>query len=233
MSRLAPVLLACSLGLLLALVSLWPPGSAEGAEARPCRDVVIRNQDGSIYTRTDGLYAKGVSCRRARQIAYAFLVDDGEPSPEPHGFQCAPRADGSGGACRRGAKRVSWRFAFARTHRQAARQVPKVECLVTGMGQTYKVAPKDCVMYEHGSLATTILASMKWRNWGKKRARGRGEIHYYDHPEYTGKVVVTLSRITKGNCVPGRYYTRARVRAVSGLSKGNDFTLNLAAGCPA
>lgn len=219
----------------LAITTLFASGlpAAGAAGMRQCRDVVIRNYDGGIYSQTDGLFAKGVSCRRARQIAHAVMVDDGESIPQPHGFHCVSRSDGTGVGCRRGGKRVSWRYPFARPSRLAARPVPKVECLVEGVGQTYKVAPRECVMYEHGSPATTILASMKWRNWGKKRARGRGEIHYYDHPEYTGKVVVTLRRIAKGYCVPGRYYTRARIRAVSGLSKGNDFTLNLAAGCPA
>jgi len=111
-------------------------------------------------------------------------------------------------------------------------QAPRVECLVDGR-QTYKVAPRQCVIYEHGSPATTILVSMKWHNWGKPHARGRGRIQYYDHPEYSGRVIVGLHRIKRGHCVPGRYYTSAHVHAVSGLSKGNVFDLNLAAGCPA
>jgi hypothetical protein len=229
--RLTVVVAFCALLLVVGLSAPGLPG-AGAAGMRQCRDVVIRNPTGGIYTQTEGLFARGVSCRRARQVAHAVMVDDGESTPQPHGFHCAIRSDGTGVGCRRGGKRVSWRYALSRSNRRA-RPVPKVECLVDGVGQTYKIAPKDCVMYEHGSPATTILASMKWRNWGKKRARGRGEIHYYDHPEYTGRVVVTLSRIAKGYCVPGRYYTRARIRAVSGRSKGNDFTLNLAAGCPA
>lgn len=58
-------------------------------------------------------------------------------------------------------------------------------------------------------------------------------IHFFDHPEYSGRVLVRLSRIAKGYCVPGRYYTRARIRVLSGRADGNTFTLNLAAGCPA
>jgi hypothetical protein len=88
-------------------------------------------------------------------------------------------------------------------------------------------------MYERGSQATTILASMNWRNWGKKRTRGRGVIHFYDHPEYSGRVLVRLNRIVKGYCAPGRYYTRARIRVLSGRVDGTAFTLNIAAGCPA
>lgn len=231
MSRLGALLPLVVFGVLAAAPTSSGPGSAEAAAMRQCRDVIIHAY-GTIYTQTDGLYAKGVSCRRARAIAHAFLIDDGAQPPSPRGFACAQRPDASGAVCRPGGKRVSWDYPPRRPSRQSTRPVPKVECLVDGK-QTYHVAPKGCLMYEHGSQATTILASMNWRNWGKKRTRGRGVIHFFDHPEYSGRVLVRLSRIAKGYCVPGRYYTRARIRVLSGRADGNAFTLNLAAGCPA
>ncbi len=109
---------------------------------------------------------------------------------------------------------------------------PRVECLIDGR-QTYRVKPQYCPIYEHGSPATTILTSMKWSEWGKRRTRGRGVIQFFDHPEYAGRVVVGLSRIRRGGCLPGRFYTAAHVHVVSGMSKGNVFDLRLAAGCPA
>jgi hypothetical protein len=69
--------------------------------------------------------------------------------------------------------------------------------------------------------------------WGKRRTRGRGVIHFYDHPEHSGRVLARLSRISSGYCVPGRYYTRARFQVLSGSAKRYTFTLNLAAGCAA
>jgi hypothetical protein len=139
-----------------------------------------------------------------------------------------PASSGHGFA----ANRISWNYPARGSSRLSTRPTPKVECLVDGK-QTYRVAPKGCLMYEHGSPATTILASMTWRNWGKKRTRGRGVIHFFDHPEYSGRVLVRLSRIAHGHCVPGRYYTRARIRVLSGRTDGDSFTLHLAAGCPA
>ena len=109
---------------------------------------------------------------------------------------------------------------------------PRVECLVDGK-QTYRAAPRYCVLYEHGSPATTILTSMRWSDWGKRRTRGRGVIQFYDHPEYAGRVVVGLGRLRRGGCRSGRFYTDAHVHVVSGMAKGNVFDLRLAAGCPA
>jgi hypothetical protein len=109
---------------------------------------------------------------------------------------------------------------------------PRVECLIKG-GQTYRVKPSYCPIYEHGSSATTILTSMKWSDWGKRRTRGRGVIKFFDHPEYAGRVIVGLSRLRRGGCLSGRFYTDAHVHVVSGEAKGNVFDLRLAAGCPA
>jgi hypothetical protein len=74
---------------------------------------------------------------------------------------------------------------------------------------------------------------MKWSDWGKRRTRGRGVIQFFDHPEYAGRVIVGLSRLRRGGCLSGRFYTDAHVHVVSGRAKGNVFDLRLAASCPA
>ncbi len=98
------------------LASLLGAGHAS-AHPRSCRNVVIRNADGSIYTRTHALRAKRVGCRRARKIAHARLVDDGAGKGKYRGFEC--RSSASGVHCHRHRKRVSWRYAAARTARAA------------------------------------------------------------------------------------------------------------------
>lgn len=77
-----------------------------------CRDVVIRNGDGSIYTQTDGLFAKHASCGLARRLARRYLSNDGVRPPRTLGFTCSGGSDGV--ACSKGRKRVTWGYYFDR-----------------------------------------------------------------------------------------------------------------------
>jgi hypothetical protein len=75
---------------------------------RPCRDVVIRNGDGSVYTQTVGLARRSTTCALARRVARRVMSDDGEGIPSPLGFACSRAAGGF--LCSRGAQRVRWRL---------------------------------------------------------------------------------------------------------------------------
>jgi hypothetical protein len=220
-------------GSLFALLAL-DSSVADGQELKRCRDVVIRTGDGTIYTRTRGLWARGVNCRVARGVAHTMLSFEGsaEAPPTPRGFRCEGGSDGV--SCKRGSDWVTWGYYYDRPGPIAIRLAPaaRVECLVGGK-QAYRVAPGRCILYEHGSQATAILTSMRWNNWGKPRTRGRGLIQFYDHPEYTGRVVVGLARLRGGGCLRGRFYTAAHIHVISGEAAGNIFDLKLAAGCPA
>ena len=78
---------------------------------RTCRDVVVRLADGTVYTRTQGLFATRTRCATARRVARAYLrgAEGTEQAPRPLGFVCRSRAGGE--ICRNGRRRVSWRYA--------------------------------------------------------------------------------------------------------------------------
>ncbi len=88
--------------------------TVEQADASPykrCSDVIIRNGDGSVYTRTYGLWAHRVSCRTARTVSRRYLQGaegNAGPAPRPLGFRCEGGSDGV--ACKKGRKRISWGF---------------------------------------------------------------------------------------------------------------------------
>ncbi|HEX6689231.1 MAG TPA: hypothetical protein VF085_11310 [Solirubrobacterales bacterium] len=87
---------------------------ATGSDARRCRDVVIRNYDGTVYTRTYDLAAAGIGCPLARAVAHSVLVDDGAEAPrDPHRFTCSRSA--AGVVCRREEARIRWSY---RPHRR-------------------------------------------------------------------------------------------------------------------
>lgn len=109
---------------------------------------------------------------------------------------------------------------------------PRIECLQSH-GVKFMRHPSSCTLYEHGGSGTAILRSMKWKHWGGPSTTGKGKIAYFDHPDYGGRVKVTLKRLYRSNCAKGRFYIRARVRTTSGLAKGNKFNLWLGSGCPA
>lgn len=79
------------------------------ASKHHCRDVVIRNGNGSIFTRTYGLSKRRVPCTTARQVARKFISFEGEGGPpRPLGFKCSFTSRGV--KCKRGYQRVDWRF---------------------------------------------------------------------------------------------------------------------------
>jgi hypothetical protein len=71
-----------------------------------CRDVVIRNADGSVYTQSVGLARRSARCGLARRIARRVMRSDGEDIPSPLGFTCLRESGGF--ICSRGAQRVRW-----------------------------------------------------------------------------------------------------------------------------
>ena len=74
-----------------------------------CRDVVIRNGNGSIFTRTYGLSKRRVPCTTARQVARKFISFEGEGGPpRPLGFKCSFTSRGV--KCKRGYQLVDWIF---------------------------------------------------------------------------------------------------------------------------
>lgn len=247
-----PAVLGVAIG--LALSGSAAGGAAAALSAPDCGDACEpshpaataaskRKSCGTVHAKVVGVEvggpvkARSVSCRRARAVVrYALTHSEGNAPLGPKGWQCArggsPEVSRHAFVCTRvRGKGKAWLMnpVGAAAKRQP---VPKVECLAGGR-QVYRVAPRRCTLYEHGRPGTVTVTSMTWRGWGRKRARGRGTIHYFDHPEFSGRVVVVLRRIRGGHCAPGRYYTAARLRTISGQAKGNVVRLNLAAGCPA
>jgi hypothetical protein len=103
--------------LFVALLLLVPAGAvraeADTASAyKRCRDIVLRNPDGSIYTQTHGLFEKHAACGLARRLARRYLSDDGVRPARILGFVCSGGSDGV--ACRKGRKRVTWGYYFDR-----------------------------------------------------------------------------------------------------------------------
>lgn len=103
-----------TLAALAAVLSVVPAqGQASVAlRAHSCSEVKIVNPTGGIYTRTYGLRADGVSCKLARKVARARLVDDGAEGGRYHGFTCTNTGDGI--SCHRGHASVRWRFSPGR-----------------------------------------------------------------------------------------------------------------------
>ncbi len=97
------------------------PADAGISESRSgyerCDDVIIRNSDGSVYTRTHGLFVKNVGCHKGRRVARKYLVDDGAGPKNPLGFSCSGGSDGV--ACRKGRKHVTWGYYFDRPSSKA------------------------------------------------------------------------------------------------------------------
>jgi hypothetical protein len=98
----------------LAAVAPGGQSSANAAKVKRCRDVIIRNPDGSVYTRTHGLFAIRTSCSKARRVARIYLhraEGNGSGRPvRPLGFTCSGGSDGV--ACHKGRRRVSWGYYY-------------------------------------------------------------------------------------------------------------------------
>ena len=89
-----------------------PAGAAPGrAEPQRCRDVVLYNAPGVVFTQTRGLWAIRTSCRIARVVSRRYLSrSEGNAGPRvrPLGFRCSGGADGV--ACRKGKRTVTWGY---------------------------------------------------------------------------------------------------------------------------
>lgn len=83
--------------------------SASSAYKR-CHDVTLRNPNGSIYTRTSGLFAKHATCALARRLARVYLSNDAEHDEPVLGFTCSGGGDGV--ACVKGRRHVTWGYYF-------------------------------------------------------------------------------------------------------------------------
>jgi hypothetical protein len=96
--------------LLAVVFGLSGSSTADARQLTRCRDVVIRTGDGSVYTRTRGLWARGVGCPVARAVAHTMLSYEGsaEAPPNPHGFRCDVGSDGV--SCKRGSDWVTWGY---------------------------------------------------------------------------------------------------------------------------
>lgn len=83
---------------------------AQPTVTHQCRKVVIKTDNGVVYTRAYEIVAFRLGCGRARRIVNGFLKhsEGNRHLPKPLGFQC--RSGRSGGKCRKGAKRVWWSY---------------------------------------------------------------------------------------------------------------------------
>ena len=108
---------SCKKGRKVSAYENYPlPRLERGVEYRRCRDVVIRNPDGGVYTQTEGLFQKRTGCRVARRLARKYMANDGIHPPRTLGFTCEGGSDGV--ACRKGVKkRVTWGYYFDRPTR--------------------------------------------------------------------------------------------------------------------
>jgi len=84
------------------------PASAERAAPRRCKNVVVHDGEGNVYTRTNGLWAIKVRCRKARRVARYYLTHaEGNAEPvRPYGYRCRGGEDGV--SCRKGTRIVTW-----------------------------------------------------------------------------------------------------------------------------
>jgi hypothetical protein len=73
-----------------------------------CKDVVIRNEDGSVYTQTKGLFQKNAGCAPARRLAHRYLANDGVRPATLLGYTCTGGVDGV--SCKRGNRRITWGY---------------------------------------------------------------------------------------------------------------------------
>ena len=123
----------------------------------------------------------------------------------------------------------------------AAKRTIKVECLAHHM-QVHRVAPKYCLMYEHGSADQMKLSHIHWRRWGKPHVRGVAiaDLKKYvrsteSYVHYRGRVRIRLWGVYHQTeaCLHGTYYTRAQFTFTSGPAAGRRHSIYLSNGCPA
>lgn len=106
----------------------------------------------------------------------------------------------------------------------------KAVCHVPGY-PTFRIRPRRCWVYEYGTNGQAFLSKMRWQKWSKNIAIGTGRIDYYDHPEMGGKVRVRFTRPKRQSCLPFRVFARASFRQVTGMQKGNKFSMRVLS-CP-
>ena len=96
-----------------ALIVLAPLVAADTAAAQShkrCKDVILY-QNGSVYTRTHGLWAKRETCKQARRVARKYLTGaegNAGPAPRPYGYRCQGGQDGV--SCTKGRRHVTWGY---------------------------------------------------------------------------------------------------------------------------
>jgi hypothetical protein len=95
-----------------------PAAPSASRSYKLCKNVVIRNSDESVYTRTHGLFVERTNCGTGRRVARKYLVDDGDGAKNPLGFHCSGGTDGV--ACRNGRKKVTWGYTYDRSALVAA-----------------------------------------------------------------------------------------------------------------
>lgn len=94
----------------VAFVGLFLPTAAPADSGKACENVAIY-QGGRIYAGTRSLRATHVSCSVARQVAKRFLsTSEGADEPRPLGYTCSYHSNATGVTCRKGDKRVTWKF---------------------------------------------------------------------------------------------------------------------------
>ena len=104
-------LLALLLTVFLVGIAAGATVNAQGTSSMRCADVFIRLPDGTVYTRTRRLSQVRTTCNVARRVARGYLSGaegNAGPAPRPLGYRC--RSRGSGVACAKGTRRVTWSY---------------------------------------------------------------------------------------------------------------------------
>ena len=107
-SRSLAVLAAVTMAMPAATSASAAPGSSEPER---CRDVVIRNGLGDVYTQTRGLWAIRTTCATARMVSRRYFKrreGTAHPARRILGFRCDGGDDGV--SCRKGQRIVTWGY---------------------------------------------------------------------------------------------------------------------------
>ncbi len=104
--------ISCSAGNRVGWLIKAQPRSVVPAGYKRCHDVIIRTEDGEVYTRTTRLRQRRTTCATARRVARIYLHNAegnaGTPPP-PLGYGCTTTDDGV--SCAKGHRRVIWNWA--------------------------------------------------------------------------------------------------------------------------
>jgi hypothetical protein len=193
-----------AVGLLVVAVVLaahWLEPSLAQGESKGCADVVIRTGDGSVYTRTESLRARGVSCRVARAVAHVMLSFEGTEAapPRPRGFECDM---GSPAVCRRGSDRITWRWPRGGARAAAAPRVPRLLKSDHGLYRPHSYCPSN----------HTCFSRARWLRWTQTAAvaRATGRTYYPGAAMFTERVRLRFDR--PEHVCGGWYFTHVKWR---------------------